>query len=116
MSLAHAIARLVTPAGATLPKVLCSAVLRSMIGHPIDPGRTGQSLISGASQPSFSPVCWSEAGALRCALIMSCPHSCSCAIAPCCTQVEEQRDMSRAAFTDPEGLEFDHDEVRGCLL
>ena len=26
-------------------------------------------------------------------------------------QVEQQRDLSRAGFTDPEGIEFDHDEV-----
>uniref|UniRef100_A0A7S3VKT0 Uncharacterized protein n=1 Tax=Dunaliella tertiolecta TaxID=3047 RepID=A0A7S3VKT0_DUNTE len=26
-------------------------------------------------------------------------------------EVEQQRDLSRAGFTDPEGIEFDHDEV-----
>lgn len=30
-------------------------------------------------------------------------------------QVELQQDMSRAGFTDPEGIEFDHDEVRFVL-
>jgi len=31
---------------------------------------------------------------------------------PILFQVEMQQDMSRAAYTDPEGIEFDHDEVR----
>eukprot|EP00983_Pelagomonas_calceolata_P127743 1161440-Pelagomonas_calceolata.AAC.7 len=29
--------------------------------------------------------------------------------------VEQQRDLSRAGFTDPEGIEFDHDEPGGSL-